>query len=204
MAALNNNIFPFLSLPGELRNPIYRHLLVGGPRLNNPRYAQILRTCKQINREATGILYAENIVRIAISSSDVLVYGLPLFSTGIPLQRIERLEIHIRPLSLSWDYKAVEPRELEANVLALCRSWPKHHALKTVTINIVWGVQSNISPQHYYYSTHGDPDEEAWILSPFSLLQDIKSVRIRSSIDAEVYRNLMDEMHGENEWEETV
>ncbi|KAA6415891.1 MAG: hypothetical protein FRX48_00610 [Lasallia pustulata] len=153
MAALNNIIFAFLSLPAELRNPIYRHLLVGGPRSNDPRYAQILRTCKQINREATGILYAENIVRMLISSTDVLVYELPLFSTGIPLQRIERLEIHIRPRSQSWDYKAVEPLELEANILALCRSWPKNHALKKLTINLVWEVQSNFSPQHYYYST---------------------------------------------------
>ncbi|KAA6408163.1 MAG: hypothetical protein FRX48_07905 [Lasallia pustulata] len=204
MAALNNNIFPFLSLPGELRNPIYRHLLVGGRRFNAFRYAQILRTCKQINREATGILYAENIVRISISSSDVLVHGLPQFSTGIPLQRIERLYIYIRPRSQSWDYKAVEPLELEVNILALCRSWPKNHALKRLAINLVWEVQSNVIPQHYYHSTHGDPDEEVWILSPFSLLQNIESVSIRSSIPADVHRNLMIEMHGENEWEETV
>ena len=203
MAALNNIIFPFLSLPAELRNSIYLNLLLGSPRPDAPRYPQILQTCKQINHEATGILYAENIVRVCISSSDVLVNNLSLFSTDIPLQRIETLEIHICPMSQSWDYVAVEPRELRANVLALCHSLAGHHALKKLSINLVWKVQLNSGP-HYCYSTHGDPDEETWILSPFFLLQNIKSVDIRSSIPFDVYRNLMDKMHGEYEWEETV
>ncbi|KAG8672608.1 hypothetical protein FPOAC1_005885 [Fusarium poae] len=74
----------FLSLPGELRLGVYRHLLVsqnlpvlcstaaaGGFRvlaeelydLDLGIHPQILQTCKAINREATQILYADNVFR---------------------------------------------------------------------------------------------------------------------------------------------
>ncbi|KAL4731857.1 hypothetical protein ACLX1H_000852 [Fusarium chlamydosporum] len=73
-----------LSLPGELRLGIYRHLLVsetlpvlcstpgaGGFRVLAEElydsdlriYPQILQTCKRVNQEATQLLYAENIFR---------------------------------------------------------------------------------------------------------------------------------------------
>ncbi|SLM35530.1 hypothetical protein LPUS_04833 [Lasallia pustulata] len=203
MAALRNTIFPFLTFPAELRNSIYRHLLVGGQESNAPRYAQILRTCKQINREATDILYAENVVRIFVSSDDVLVYKLPLFSTDIPLQRIETLVIHFRSRSQIWNFLAMEPTEIRANVLALCRHWPRHYALKKLTIVIGWKVQVKFCP-HYYFTTYVDPEEETSILSPFSLLRNLKSVSIDSSIPPDVCQKFMDVMHGKNEWEKTV
>ncbi|RGP73691.1 hypothetical protein FSPOR_1941 [Fusarium sporotrichioides] len=74
----------FLSLPGELRLGIYRHLLVSqnlpvlysaapalgfrvlAEELYDPDlrlHPQILQTCKTINREATQILYADNVFR---------------------------------------------------------------------------------------------------------------------------------------------
>ncbi|KAA6410578.1 MAG: hypothetical protein FRX48_06000 [Lasallia pustulata] len=195
MAALNNICFPFLSLPAELPNLVYRHLLLGDEDFKVSRYAQILRTCKQINREATGILYTENVVRIFVSSVDICAYKLPLFSTNIPLQRIETLEVHIRAR-----FPLREPRELKANVLALCRHWPKHHALKKLTIAVTWEEPTN----HSGYYPLSNPRYETEILSPFSLLRNIKSITIRYSNPTDVYRKLMDSMHSENEWEETV
>lgn len=56
----------FLNLPGEIRNQIYRELLV----INTPpQYPQpktticplILAVCKQIHQEASAILYGENV-----------------------------------------------------------------------------------------------------------------------------------------------
>jgi len=56
----------FLDIPAELRNQIYRHLLVkesnvcfAHPR-DFSRTAAILRTCRQVYEEARGILYGEN------------------------------------------------------------------------------------------------------------------------------------------------
>lgn len=71
---------PFLNLPSELRNLIYSHLLIhpldtvstveeeywrdktrSTPALRDRFCANILQTCRQINREATPILYGENL-----------------------------------------------------------------------------------------------------------------------------------------------
>ena len=67
--------FPFLSLPSELRNNIYRLLLTSSSpeiasspnilltRTSNALlniHPALLLTCRQINAEATSILYAEN------------------------------------------------------------------------------------------------------------------------------------------------
>jgi hypothetical protein len=56
----------FLEAPGEVRNIIYRKLLVAGVvlDLSNPRNftlsGQLLRTCRQIHEDARSILYGEN------------------------------------------------------------------------------------------------------------------------------------------------
>jgi hypothetical protein len=61
-----NLTLSFLSLPGEIRNQIYAHLLVipslSTPRLlgDPPLYPQILTTCHKIHSEARQILYGAN------------------------------------------------------------------------------------------------------------------------------------------------
>jgi hypothetical protein len=56
----------FLDIPAELRNQIYRHLLVKKSQvsfahpINFSRTAALLRTCRQVYEEARGILYSEN------------------------------------------------------------------------------------------------------------------------------------------------
>lgn len=56
----------FLDIPAELRNEIYRHVLVKKSKVsfahpaNFPRTAALLRTCRQVYEEARGILYSEN------------------------------------------------------------------------------------------------------------------------------------------------
>ncbi|KAL8832801.1 MAG: hypothetical protein Q9170_004746 [Blastenia crenularia] len=80
--------FLFLSLPLELRRPIYTELLIPstlssgsviesrkiwhdrhGLQKHIPVYPQILLANKQVNAEATAILYEENILKIDISSA---------------------------------------------------------------------------------------------------------------------------------------
>lgn len=56
----------FLDLPAELRNQVYRHVLVKNVEVNfaHPaafsRTAALLRTCRQVYEEARDILYSEN------------------------------------------------------------------------------------------------------------------------------------------------
>lgn len=55
-----NRVFCFLDLPPELRNEVYGHLLA--PRCHYYCYTGILRACKTIHKEATEILYADNVI----------------------------------------------------------------------------------------------------------------------------------------------
>ncbi len=59
--------FPFLKLPNEIRNMVYKELLTlkGTPR---SRVVNILRAKKQIYNEAKGLLYSLNTIRIEIDS----------------------------------------------------------------------------------------------------------------------------------------
>jgi hypothetical protein len=61
-----NSMFAFIDLPGEIRNQIYRQLLIVPP-LHVPRlpgdppiYPQILSVCRKIHEEAREILYSCN------------------------------------------------------------------------------------------------------------------------------------------------
>lgn len=61
-------MFPFLDLPGEIRNQIYHHLLVL-PHISKrtrlgftpPLYPLILQTCRKVNEEGQQILYGCNV-----------------------------------------------------------------------------------------------------------------------------------------------
>ena len=58
-------VYGLLSLPGEIRNRIYRCVLKDGPvnfyeGTDFQHSASLLRTCKQIHKEARAILYGEN------------------------------------------------------------------------------------------------------------------------------------------------
>lgn len=65
--AIKGRGFPFLELPGEVRNRIYRLLLVENPPICIPCDPEIvavhlLRVCRQIHEEAIPILYQENTI----------------------------------------------------------------------------------------------------------------------------------------------
>ncbi|KAH8767739.1 hypothetical protein F5882DRAFT_413272 [Hyaloscypha sp. PMI_1271] len=95
----------FLDLPGEIRNQIYRRLLILPPlstsRLlsNPPIYPQILSVCRKVHEEARQILYSCN----TFLAHPNLLSGLPRLrlcydtissSTLIPL--IQRYHIRVR------------------------------------------------------------------------------------------------------------
>ncbi|KAI5366410.1 hypothetical protein Slin15195_G079300 [Septoria linicola] len=63
----------FLDLPAELRNFIYEALLT--LRDSFSCFPQILQTSKEVNREATTILYGENYIDVKIYPDGVFVHG---------------------------------------------------------------------------------------------------------------------------------
>ena len=95
----------FLDLPGEIRNQIYRQLLIVAP-LSIPRflgdpliYPQILSTCRKVHEEAKQILYSCN----TFLAHPNLLSGLPrlrLYYDSISsltlISLIQRYHINIR------------------------------------------------------------------------------------------------------------
>ncbi|KAI7221864.1 hypothetical protein KC333_g1471 [Hortaea werneckii] len=61
-----DQIFRFLDLPAELRNRVYRELLVWPSNRPERCWPQILSTCRQVNGEAKDIIHTENAAKVAI------------------------------------------------------------------------------------------------------------------------------------------
>jgi hypothetical protein len=70
----------FLDLPREIRNMIYEYSLKVLPG-QTTCHPQILATCKQINREASGFLYDDNVTTIEIFSDRVETCGVSVNSS---------------------------------------------------------------------------------------------------------------------------
>ncbi|KAK4450441.1 hypothetical protein QBC34DRAFT_460849 [Podospora aff. communis PSN243] len=75
MANADTHQSAFLSIPGELRNKIYRILFIyskptsSGRRRGNIRHSgQLIRTCKQVYNESLSILYGERTFGVTISN----------------------------------------------------------------------------------------------------------------------------------------
>ncbi|KAI6900515.1 hypothetical protein KC318_g10540 [Hortaea werneckii] len=128
--ALDQSASPLFSLPPELRNDIWRYLLIHAPSSPSsslsaidrkephhptspgpgPRdsyiYANILRTCKQANTEATPILYGENTFNahpsLLATLPSFLLSTLPVRVTLPPITHprvarlIRKLSLHVR------------------------------------------------------------------------------------------------------------
>ncbi|KAI7182730.1 hypothetical protein KC363_g8618 [Hortaea werneckii] len=63
-------VFRFLDLPVEMRNLVYRELLVWPSDRPERCWPQILRTCRQVNYEATDIIYTENVAKVEVEIED--------------------------------------------------------------------------------------------------------------------------------------
>lgn len=76
-----NRTFRFLDLPPELRNMVYRELLAMDPapagQLASPKcHPQILCASKEVNGEASGILYGNNVIEVTIHPTGVYAHGI--------------------------------------------------------------------------------------------------------------------------------
>ncbi|MCJ1466910.1 hypothetical protein MMC07_005532 [Pseudocyphellaria aurata] len=187
----------FLSLPAELRNMVYRLLLVSDKPLGNevcnevPRGVRpawwayfrqydlqpaILRTCRQVHREARSILDGENTVGIHIYGSEVHHFSYDVndyfelkrvfmnFEFGrdsgkcIPcIERFQRFEIVI-------DTANLEIEAVEHEVETLCSSLCTIPALQHLSLHL-WECHKN---------SHLS-------LGPFGTLRNMRSVVIHGA-----------------------
>ncbi|RMZ12142.1 hypothetical protein D0860_03112 [Hortaea werneckii] len=62
----DDQVFRFLDLPAEMRNLVYRELLVWPSNKPERCWPQILSTCRQVNDEAKHIIYTENAAKVKV------------------------------------------------------------------------------------------------------------------------------------------
>lgn len=109
----------FLDLPGEIRNEIYKELLLIHPHStrrilgDRPIYPQILIVCRKVHKEASQILYGEN----TFLAHHSLLAGMPrlrLYYDAVIDQRliaqISRYHIRVR-LDCDPQYSAAKVQE---------------------------------------------------------------------------------------------
>ncbi|KAI7489772.1 hypothetical protein KC357_g2190 [Hortaea werneckii] len=71
----DDQAFRFLDLLPEMRNLVYRELLVWPSNRLERCWPQILRTCRQVNDEAKDIIYTENAAKVKVFIKGMGDYG---------------------------------------------------------------------------------------------------------------------------------
>lgn len=178
-------VFPFMSLPAELRRQIYRFAIVEphpialdfryrGPRQSVRVFARakdlrMLETCSEFRTEMRSLLYSENSFCFS-SKWDELEAGTELFQVDIA--RIEKCSIWIGNIS-SWDFDDDEEIQFELN--------SKGHALNDVVEILVFKGH-----QMKYLLVECEtqfPDGLAEGLKSMAMLRNMDLVHFRSRSD---------------------
>ncbi|KAK0831457.1 hypothetical protein LTR73_002839 [Friedmanniomyces endolithicus] len=86
---------PFLRIPGELRNEIYRYALLEDDTIKinkhtKPAQPGVLQTNRQLRKEAGDIYYHENTFLFGISHFEASIYVSPIYSLADPDQTRHR------------------------------------------------------------------------------------------------------------------
>ncbi|KAF7192407.1 hypothetical protein HII31_06439 [Pseudocercospora fuligena] len=120
-APRSTRVLTFFMLPGEVRNQIYREVLVDGQRVTLDRKdvferTRLLRTCRRIRREASSIWYAENRFLVLLSADDFELFPSWLDLMGKKNQR------HLTSLQKTFEIAYVFSK---ARVAAV--DWPAKH-----------------------------------------------------------------------------
>ena len=187
--------FPFLELPPELRDTIYRLLLVNRSDKNHHfGHARILSTCQQIHEEAVGILYEENLIEISISMCGIYVFNIPMTIFRFPLSKIRKLEIFLNPVYNSHDRNDTDARKViaYANFLAHALA-AEPHSLQKLTLRIGW--------RELYTDTNYSNLSAEWLmLSAFAdKLRNVPVVRIVSVVTEYTKARMIAEMRGSDQ-----
>jgi hypothetical protein len=190
--------FDFLGLPPELRNRIYRELLV--LRDSFTCQPQIVRVCKQINGEASSILYGDNLIEVKVFNDGVFAHGKKCgnydtdYSPGYQTQRNKGRNIiwpqfvrraqFVRLSIVSYQHPSALARGLVPRLGALhyilysvCLFLNHHHRLRSLVLDL--------TVLRSAFKNHGAmwqfEDELGTALFPLRLLLPIRDMRIEGS-----------------------
>lgn len=168
--------FRFLNLSPELRNTIYEELLI----LQNSFSCtpQILATCKQINKEATSVLYGDNLIEAKIYPDGIIAHGRRC-GTYVPasfhpgrsfssliwpsyLRRVQHLNITTISLPFWGDWLI----PLSNTVFSLCSFLGADHDLRSLQLDLRW------------FASHDVTDQIGFVLHSLRLLGPVPRVQI--------------------------
>ncbi|KAI9724553.1 MAG: hypothetical protein M1812_000621 [Candelaria pacifica] len=215
--------FPFLKLPAELRNQVYRHLLdkitlyppIGKrsdfrrlspyrPGHPSPRLeTAILATNRHVHDEAAHILYGCQLFHTTVVDCNVGHYSskcaepLELLASEY-LRRITRISIHIHSRSEeSMDRLERGNRKVRAHIAQICVLLTQCK-LSEVKV-IIWGTQIPSALQANPEVSQGTREVGYGYpdLEPFKALQNVGTVTIHGAVGSEYACALQAIMEGE-------
>ena len=136
--------FDFLELSPENRNNVYRHLLV----LENSWTCSpaILATCKQVNEEASSILYGDNLIEVRLRDRNVQAHGKSCGLTEEPtgwqqdgalkwpgfLRRAQWLQFSVA----KWRWHTHSRERVQYILYSLCSFLARGHRLRSFELDI--------------------------------------------------------------------
>lgn len=171
--------FRFLDLPPEMRNLVYKELVV----LQDSWYChpQILATCTQVHKEASSVLYGDNLIEVKIYEDGVVAHGKrcgPYYPPGLGsdfrslvwpdfLRRVQ----HLRLAVVELPRRHARVASVGNIVASLCSSLALGHRLSSLNIDLDWLNQRGL---------RGGMD---MALSPLRLLGPVPQLTIRGFWD---------------------
>ncbi|KAL8993131.1 MAG: hypothetical protein Q9188_007404 [Gyalolechia gomerana] len=158
--------FPFLSLPPELRNKIYRHIVhfptgvIKAPSMS-PRLSLYL-VSRQFHTEASKVFYTENVFHL---QSDTAEKGQDPF--GPALHRAQRCVLNLRLTApFEWDFiewyltafvAALSPKHELQSLLIIATPYQVERFMPLEKLSGVDLAQIDVAPPYYEYWFRGSP-----------------------------------------------
>lgn len=207
---------PLLRLPAELRNRIYELVLVSpepatiaGRKNYFSSSPQILRTCRQINNEATAILYSDNVAICRVDDISASLDHGRFFMDGIYddynvawtkdsfdvdqslselIRRFRRYRIvidHVWKGVQAHDRRTLQ--DIRRSLRAFCKYLGTGPALSSIEISFDFSRVSAGAGSH-------SPEEFQWVLEPLRMLRAVDTVTFDENVTPEYAHQLERDM----------
>lgn len=201
--------FRFLDLPPEIRNMVYRNLLIFKNRF--ACHPQILATSKQVNKEAKTILYGDNTVDIKLWEDGWYIHG-SLFTGDWPeyLRNVRLLRIaygtQLLEHAFAHGHERMHKNLRRVFMYRLCEFLMKGHKLRSIWMNFSRGYPRKFDTLFDWYAlrmlgplkecvlegvkgTYSQPFKRIWGYSSYLRLLVLRGV-LQEAMDP-VHRGLL-------------
>ncbi|CZT17649.1 uncharacterized protein RCC_03486 [Ramularia collo-cygni] len=151
IADANPGPFRFVSLCAELRTAVYKDLLI----LENSWtcHPQILAVSKQVNREATNILYGHNLIEVKFWDDGMYVHGERPSDHGPEywpafLEKAQFIRLSYGSQTKPFQAPGVRSSYCETALYWLCGSLMNNHMLRSIKIDFTHAPQALGDPEY--------------------------------------------------------